>query len=144
MSKERYTANSKKKAPPKAWKKGESGNPKGRPKDGESWAGVIKEVSNMTPDDIIKLVGKNNDLGVAIAALPPKVQMKYLVVARVLAALMFEPNGSLWNSLMERAEGKIAQPISGDPENPVEVQITYVNSSNTLATTPRRPDQDKG
>jgi hypothetical protein len=93
------------------WGKGESGNPKGRPKEGESWAAIIKEISSMTPDQIIKLVGRDNDLGIAISQLPKNVMMKKLVVARVLAALMFEPNGSLWNSLMDRAEGKVGEKV---------------------------------
>lgn len=96
------------------FKKGQSGNPAGRPKDGESWASVIKEISEMTPDQVLKLVGKDNDLGKALAKLPQKVMMKKLVVARILAALMFEPSGGLWNTLMERAEGKVPQKIEAD------------------------------
>ena len=53
----------KRKAPPKGWKPGQSGNPKGRPKDGESWAAVIKEISDMPADEVLALVGKGNDLG---------------------------------------------------------------------------------
>lgn len=82
-------------------------NPKGRPADGESWSAIIKEISEMTVDEIVILVGKDNDLGRQFALMPKKIMMKKLVVARVLAALMFEPSAGLWNSLMERAEGKI-------------------------------------
>lgn len=91
-----------------AWVKGgKSPNPTGRPKDGESWAAIIKSVGDMYPADIIAFVGKNNDLGKVLAQLPQDVQMKYLVTARVFAALMFEPTSGLWKELMERAEGKV-------------------------------------
>lgn len=95
----------------KPWPKGVSGNPKGRPKDGESWAAIIKAVGDMFPEDIIEFIGNDNPLGREIAKFPKSVQMKYLVAARIFAALMFEPSGSLWKELMERTEGKVAQPI---------------------------------
>ena len=111
----------------KPWPKGQSGNPAGRAKDGESWAAIIAAVGNMYPEDILAFIGVNNDLGREIAHLPKNVQMKYLVTARVFAALMFEPNAKLWTGLMERAEGKITQPIGGDEDKPIKVIIEYAN-----------------
>jgi len=91
-----------------AWVKGgKSPNPSGRPKDGESWASIIKAVGDMYPADIIAFVGRDNDLGKMLAKLPQGVQMKYLVTARVFSALMFEPSSGLWKELMERADGKV-------------------------------------
>lgn len=101
----------KKKAPKTAWKKGQSGNPKGRPKDGESWAAIIKAVGDMYPDDIIAFIGSDNDLGRMLKALPKGVQMKYLVTARVYSSLMFEPSSGLWKELMERTEGKVTDRV---------------------------------
>ena len=99
----------------------------GRPKDGESWSGVIKAIGEMYPDDIIAFVGKDNDLGRAIAKFPKNVQMKYLVTARVFAALMFEPTSALWNGLMERAEGKVVTPLDltsgGKSVQPVIIKV---------------------
>ena len=95
----------------KPWAKGVSGNPKGRPKDGESWAAIIKKVGDMYPIDIIAFIGKDNDLGRMLAKLPQSVQMKYLVTARVFSALMFEPTSGLWKELMERAEGKVQERV---------------------------------
>jgi len=101
--------------PPKtAWKKGQSGNPKGRPKDGESWASIIKAVGDMYPADLIKIVGSKNDLGKMLVNLPANVQMKYLVTARVFTALMFEPTSGLWKELMERVDGKVQDRIQLD------------------------------
>jgi hypothetical protein len=119
-----------------AWKKGGvSPNPTGRPKDGESWSGVIKAIGEMYPNDIIEFVGKDNDLGRAIAKFPNNVQMKYLVTARIFAALMFEPTSALWNGLMERAEGKLAAPIdlSGGGEKITKVIFEYVEDTITGA-----------
>lgn len=91
--------------------KGFSGNPAGRPKDGESWASIIKTVGDMYPADLIAFIGRNNDLGRMLAGLPQDVQMKYLVTARVFSSLMFEPSSALWKELMERAEGKVITPV---------------------------------
>lgn len=103
------------KGKPNRWPKGiPSPNPAGRPKDGESWKAVITEVSNMTVEDILLMVGETNDLGRAIKSMPKKVQMKYLVTARVMAALMFEPTSGLWNGLMDRMEGKVAERLQLD------------------------------
>ena len=93
------------KAPPKAWKPGQSGNPTGRPKDGESWKAILEEVSNMTAAEIASIVG--NAKKKELKTLPQDVQMKYLVVSNVLVTLATEPNASLWNSLMDRTEGKV-------------------------------------
>jgi hypothetical protein len=97
----------KRKAPKSAWKPGQSGNPKGRPKDGQSWREVLTELSNMTTEDILLMIGADNDLGRNIKLMPKNVQMKYLVGARVIAALMFEPTSGLWNGLMDRIDGKV-------------------------------------
>lgn len=95
----------------KPWPQGVSGNPKGRPKDGESWAAIIKSVGDMYPADLIAFIGKDNDLGKMLAQLPQTVQMKYLVTARVFSALMFEPTSGLWTEMMNRAEGKVKEKI---------------------------------
>ena len=121
------TANTKKTAKPrgKPWPKGVSGNPAGRPKDGESWAAIIKLVGDMYPDDILAFVGTKNDLGRAVAQLPKQVQMKYLITTRVFAALMFEPTSGLWKELMERAEGKVTDKveIGGEIKIPEIIEV---------------------
>lgn len=90
----------------KPFPKGVSGNPAGRPKDGESWAAVFKELANKNAEELADMFGQN-DLGNAYRKFPKGVQMKYLVGGRILAALMHEPSGSLLNSYMERMEGKV-------------------------------------
>ena len=102
-------ANSGKKSMPKGkpWPKGVSGNPRGRPPDGESWAAIIREVGNMTGNDVAEWFDAyRNDcrrLG--------KVQFKHAIVARVFLDLLHEPKAALFNAIMDRAEGKMAQPM---------------------------------
>ena len=99
----------KRKAPPHAWKPGQSGNPKGRPKDGQSWAAVWKECTEKTPAEVLSLINTSNDLGKAFKSYPPNVQMKYLVALRALSALMFDPQASMLNAIMDREDGKVAE-----------------------------------
>lgn len=95
------------------WTKGmPSPNPSGRPKDGESWKSVTAQIANMDRDEILQMVGKNNDLGRMLATLPTGVQMKYLVMARVFAALMFEPTQGLLTAVQDRMDGKVEEPVA--------------------------------
>lgn len=113
----------KRKAPPKAWKPGQSGNPNGRPREGESWAGIIRELSNMTADEMAEMVGPRNELGQQLKKLPKNVQMKKLIVARVMTSLMFEPTSSLLNTLMERAEGKVPDVIDATIDGVIGIDL---------------------
>ncbi len=107
------TANNKGTAKPrgKPFPKGVSGNPKGAPKRGESWADIIKRIGDMSPIEAAQhaqmIAGKLKQLG-------GEITLKEAVVIRVYASLLFEPTASLLNSFMERAEGKVVQPIEGN------------------------------
>ena len=113
MAAKKPASDAKKKISPKAgqphrWKKGESGNPAGRPKDGESWTGVIRDIANKNAEELAEMVGgRATDLGRAFLQMPKGVQIKYLMTMRAMAGFMFEPNSSLWNSIMERTDGKV-------------------------------------
>jgi len=94
------------------WKKGAaSPNPKGRPKDGESWTAIISSVSNMYSDDILSFIGRDTELGRELSRFPGKVQMKYLVIARVLSTLAVEPSSGLLKEILDRLEGKVSEHI---------------------------------
>lgn len=133
----------KRKAPKSAWKPGQSGNPAGRPKDGESWAAIIASVGNMNAEDLLAFIGTTNDLGKAIAQLPKNVQLKYLVTARVFAALMFEPSSGLWKELMERAEGKVADRMDLNQTGEMKVVIEYADSEDSTAETAPGTKEDQ-
>lgn len=111
---DRNTANNKlavkpkRKAPPKAWKKGQSGNPKGAPKRGESWAEIIKRVGEMTPSEAAE---RSLALAKQLLEIGDGVTLKEAVVLRVYSALMFDPQPGLLNAFMDRVEGKVSQPI---------------------------------
>jgi hypothetical protein len=144
MSANSKSTEKKRKAPKSAWKPGQSGNPAGRPKDGESWAAIIAAVGNMYPQDILEFVGKNNDLGKVLAQLPQAVQMKYLVTARVFAALMFEPTSGLWKELMERAEGKVSDHIdlTSGGDKITEIGVKFVDYRTGITEAESGPSGD--
>ena len=68
----------------------------------------------MYPEDLLAFIGQDNELGKAIAKYPKQVQLKYLVTARIFAAMMFDPNPKLWTELLNRAEGKVPDKIKID------------------------------
>ena len=110
----------------KPFPKGVSGNPSGRPKDEESWSGVIRLMQNYTADEIAEMLGgRTTDLGRAYLQMPKNVQMKYLMTLRAMADFMFEPTSSLWDKIMERSDGKVAQPIEAN------VNMTWSNFVNS-------------
>jgi len=101
----------KRKAPKTAWKPGQSGNPAGRPKTGESWSEIFRMVGEMYPEDVISIIGRTTDLGRAYAQFPQAVQMKIQVAIRVVAALMFEPTQGLLKETLDRIEGKVPEKL---------------------------------
>jgi hypothetical protein len=104
------TDKKKRKAPRSAWKPGQSGNLAGAPKRGESWAELIKQYSDMTPEEIAT---KASSIAGQLKKIGGGISMKEAVIIRIFAALMFEPSSSLWKELMERTDGKVPQPVTG-------------------------------
>ena len=98
----------KRRAPKTAWKPGQSGNKLGRPSTGESWGEIIKRIGNMTPIEAAKHA---NAIAGKLKAMGGDLTLKEAVVVRVYAALLFEPQASLLNAFMDRAEGKVLTPI---------------------------------
>jgi hypothetical protein len=98
----------KKKPRGKPFPKGVAQNPKGAPKRGESWAEIIKRIGDMTP---IEAADHANEVAKQLRKIGGGITLKEAVVVRVYASLLFEPTASLLNTFMERAEGKITEPI---------------------------------
>lgn len=120
-----HTANNKttvkRKAPPRAWKKGQSGNPKGAPKRGESWAETIKAIFDLDGPDIAAMWDTQHK---EFGKLPEGISVKQLVVMTVAASMLREPSPGLWRELMERVEGKVKDVIDLTvSEKVIEVDI---------------------
>ncbi len=86
-------------------------NPAGRPKAGESWSEIFRQVGEMYPDDVIQIIGEKNDLGRAYNQYPKNVQMKIQVAIRVLSALMHDPTPGLLKETLDRIEGKVPEKL---------------------------------
>jgi len=92
----------------KPWKKGQSGNPNGRRPESETWAGILKWAGRLT--------------GLEAAAIsPPELAREFKKLGhltlqeasalRVHAAILFDPSASLLTAIMDRTDGKLAQPL---------------------------------
>jgi hypothetical protein len=117
----------KRKPPKSAWKPGQSGNPKGAPKRGESWAETIKKIGELDGPEIASLWDTQHK---EFAKLPEGITMKQLVVMTVYAALLREPSPGNWRELMERADGKVKDQVelSGDEEKPITIRIVRASA----------------
>jgi hypothetical protein len=109
----------------------------GRPKDGESWGAILKVLGNMNSEELAAMVGgKKTDLGRQFLQMPKGVQMKYLVSLRAFTALMFDPSASLWNSLMERVEGKVPDTVNLGGQIRIDQYKTLIEGIYGPATEP--------
>ena len=133
------------------WVKGtDPPNPTGRPKDGESWSGILQVIGDMYTDDILEFIPKNNPLGKEIAKMPKNVQMKYLVGIRVYAQLMFDPSSGLLNALLDRLEGKVTQAIdmttkgekigNDDTRNEILSKLDSIAAAQNAGTVSKEPE----
>lgn len=95
----------------------------GAPKRGDSYAEQIDKTSQLTPADIVQLVGRNNDLGKFYAQMPQDVPIKTLMILRNFAAEMFEPSAGRLNVLMERTEGKVTEKHEVKQDGKLEIIV---------------------
>lgn len=105
------------------WKKGQSGNPAGAPKRGQSWKELIAEIGDMTGQEV---AASANFLPAQFKDMPPNVTLKELVVLRVFASLINEPTPGLLTALMERVEGKVAQAVEVSGKNGEPISIIQI------------------
>ena len=88
------------------WKKGQSGNPNGRPKDGQSWAGMLEKIGDeMTKD---------------------KGMSKKEAICRILYKEASEGNSWAVKELIDRIEGR--------PRQQTDMDITSGGESITNVT----------
>lgn len=94
-----------------SWKPGQSGNPKGRPAEGQSWSGIFREVTDLTPAEILTLIKPSTPFGQKFKELPSGVQIKYLAALSAVATLIEDPQASLLNAVMDRSDGKVVDKV---------------------------------
>lgn len=107
-----------------SWKPGQSGNPAGAPKRGQSWRELISELGDYDGPAAAERAGF---LAVQFRKMTPGVTLKELVVLRVFAALIDDPQPGLLNAFMERVEGKVSDELklSGNSAAPLTFQVVY-------------------
>ena len=88
------------------FKKGQSGNPKGRPKDGESWAGIFREIGDLTPAGAGEL---GTEIGKRLSQNYGKTELnlRKLLALRLYDAALFDPQPGIVNIIIEREDGKV-------------------------------------
>ena len=92
-----------------AWKKGQSGNPKGRPVKGECLTSLLKdEIEKICPDD------KDG-----------KTWKELIVIATMRLAI--EGNKAALKEVWERIDGKIPQAITGKDGGPIEAAVSLLD-----------------
>lgn len=104
----------KRKANKTSWKKGDpSPNPKGAPKRGMSFKEAYDWALSLNAEDMAAILeaGGRNDLSNAFRQMPKGVELKSLMAARNIAAVMFDPQPGLVNHIADRADGKVVQPF---------------------------------
>ena len=118
------------------WKKGQSGNPNGRPKEGEAWSAVLKWASNLTGAEAAEIA----PIEMRQFFRPLKgLQLKEAISLRIMAALLFEPGSGLFNAVMDRLEGKVTQPltvedVTGKPDSELVAEFsTLVDAARARA-----------
>ena len=102
----------KKRGAGRPFKPGQSGNLKGTPKRGTSWAEVIKWAADSTPGQLVKYL-QSGELESAFRKMPSPVTMKRLIVLRWFVAQMNEPSPALAGLILNRSEGKVSDNIGG-------------------------------
>jgi len=120
------TSKSGKRKPKTAWKKGQSGNPKGAPKRGESWAEVWTKIGNMTPAEAAAYA---KEVAGQLAKIKSTLTLKEAVALRVFLSLMNEPTAGILNAIMDRTDGRPAQPVIGADGGPINVIVEYAEDT---------------
>jgi len=123
--------------PTNAWLPGQSGNPAGRPKDGESWSGALKDISGKSSEELIALVGgPDSPFGKRMKELPRAIQIKFVANLNAIITLC-QPtkgrydkpfNASLYAEVMNRIEGKVPDKLVAGVSNiPTEMFEEILN-----------------
>lgn len=106
--------------PKSAWKPGQSGNPKGRPREGESFAHVMREVLAMSGPEVAAAYQQRVK---EYSKLPAGVTIRQLIVLRWIEAILNEPTPGLLQQMVDRVDGPVPTRVEGAEGGPVLVKI---------------------
>ena len=121
----------------KPFKKGDPRiNRKGAPKRGQSWSESMKRITDMTREEAIAYVGPNSKIGKQLKELSADMPIKDAIIFATIIAYGREPNARMLSAIMDREDGKPAQPITGDTSNPLKVIIEYATNGNNPTPSP--------
>ena len=98
-----------------AWKKGKSGNPNGRPRKEACITTVLQSRMGVVPQ--IDIGGKVNTKTWAE------------LIADSLLVNAYKGNAAAMHELMDRIEGKVAQPVTGADGEPISFTLNLDNAS---------------
>jgi len=110
------------KRPPTAgsFKPGQSGNPGGRPKDGESFASVLRDLLSKDGQEIANLC---KTYAKEFRQFPAGVNMRSMIALRWIVALLNDPTPGLLQQMVDRVDGPVPSVLQGDKEKPLEVSV---------------------
>ena len=111
------------------WKPGQSGNPKGRPKKDVSLTSLLIKYLNEVPHVLID------------KRLNTKTWRELLVQAWLVGA--HKGNATLFTQLLERVEGKVAQPITGSEGEPLMAPIINLHMPDGTIVKPPRNGHER-
>lgn len=104
-----------KKANPTRWKKGQSGNPKGAPKRGESWKEIATRIGNLTGTEAAAMCAA---MGSRFKDFPEGVTLKELAILAAFGDAINNPTPGIMRVLWEMSGGE-----DGEAQGGITIQI---------------------
>jgi len=105
-------------------------NAGGRPKNEQSITYWLHEFGNLTPAQLAEQCAQ---YAAELKKVKGDMPMFAHIAIRALMGQINEPSPGLFALILERTEGKVAQPIAGDPAAPFKVVIEYANDNRDAA-----------
>lgn len=99
---------------------------------GSRWKDVIQRVTNMTASEAAAYYGEvANNLAVY-----GEVALRDLMVLRAIQSFIEDPSPALWNLLMEREEGRVADTVNVNQIGAVHISITRRKDDDVIVVEP--------
>jgi len=136
----------KRKANKTSFKPGQTGNPGGRPKDGESFASVLRDLLSKDGPEI---AGLCTTYAKEFRQLPKGVNMRSMIALRWIASLMADPTTGLLQQMIDRTDGPVPSVLQGDKDKPLEVNVNDARErlahlvNQFVARTTTKPDSSE-